>query len=295
VGGEAPASVRRFTVNQEKRLSEDGRVDFAAQGVARADIATSDVISAHRAYLPLDVVGRVIWDPEALIVTGTKGPLPTLMRERDGLPVSKGWDSVRRNQRLFQPFYWRDPASGRVSPSSQIAVYDTMSDETGTLIDVPCPMLEVASQDEAGDLYFSSGAASASSPGTCVARVKAGAETLDAGFTLRFADVTGGHEGAELHYTGNGKGVFAVFDAGRKSGSAWRLWSLDLQARNAAPVDGVDDFDGYFTTFTDGRRTLLLIASSDFRSTIWYELRDGRGMRRFEMRSVVTQFFKVAP
>jgi hypothetical protein len=220
--------------------------------------------------------------------------------DRDGLSVRLGYHHAVRGNTAFQPFYWSDADFFVHAATSQIAVYDAETDATKAVLDVSCPGLQTVTRDEAGTLYFSNSTSaviprlfSASAPGACMARIMSGQETVDPGFALNFADVTEGRQGGTFQYLANGKGIFQVFHHERitiapdadpfeiGSSANWRLWTLDLNTRAAAPIDGIDYFGGQYSAFTVGGRTFVLLPSSDYATTAAYEiLSDGTAIKR---------------
>jgi hypothetical protein len=155
----------------------------------------------------------------------------------------------------------------------------------------PCPNLDGATIDQAGDIYFSNWIYSPGSTLTgkggkaCVTRIAAGSEAIDPGFSLKLGELTGGHEAAALRMVGPGRGLVSVFHEGNQPfdpakddvstwlfGNNWKFWTVDLAARSAQEVTGVGwHAGGYYSERIDGR-TYLLVPGDQYASTNIYEL-----------------------
>jgi hypothetical protein len=308
--GETPTAAR-FGIAGNGAWIEEGAVSFA--NYRSSGGAKNILVSPGKALLELDVLGHIVWDPAELRIIGVEPAPPGIPLEREGMNVLRSHDHVLRGDRLFQAFYWSDKTYDHYAPISQIAVYDTQTNKPTTVLDAPCPHLHIGSQDTEGNVYFSNGSLSGTSPllfkdqaRNCIVRIKAGEEKLDESFTLRFADVTEGREGAGFRPLGTGRGFFAAFHHERITirpesdskkvnySSNWRLWTLDLTTRKAAPLEGFDYFAGQYTAFTFEGRTFVLLPSADYKTTTTYELAaDGTAVKRFESTGWTFHMFQV--
>jgi hypothetical protein len=79
-----------------------------------------------------------------------------------------------------------------------------------------------------------------------------------------------------------------------------RLWMIDVEARTAAPVEGIDAFafinPGFFHAVIDDRVFVFLGDGSTNNppSTVVYEIdRSGRASRRFESPGSITQWVRI--
>lgn len=295
---EAP-EVTRFDVSDEGTWTEEATISFANH-VSEGGVVSA-FVDATSAYAPEDVLARVIWDPKAMAITDVRDAVAGVPLERDGYSVYLGHDHAVRAGRVYQPVYWSDDELLNYSPISQIIVYDAASDAVVGVLDAPCPHLHIASRDSAGNLYFSNGARSGTSPlfsteaaKNCVVRIKAGEDTLDESFTFQFAEVTDGREGAAFRILDRGEAFFAVFhdenvtitpdsDPWEVGLSAnWRLWRMDLETREAAPIEDVPAFSGQYLSYRFGERTFLSFPSADRSSTSTQEiLSSGEVVERF--------------
>lgn len=311
--GEAP-ELRRYTVGAGCGLQEDGRMSFANYGPAVAPLYKNVFVDASTAYMQLEESRRIIWNPETLQISGT-GDAPGLPSERDGLTVRAGYDrsTAVRSGYSFQPFYWADNSFYRFSPTSQIAVYSNADDRLAKLIDAPCPGLDMATQDEAGHLYFSNWVFSTAAPvlsddapDNCAVRIKAGELALDAGWTRKLSDIVGGRQTVAYRYLENGVGIVAVLHSEDMNitentepnaitgGSHWRLWRVNVEAGTGQPVDGLGKFAGGYYAFRIDGRTFLLLPSADYAKTTVYELGvQGAAEPRFETLGWAYQLVKL--
>ncbi|OJH39527.1 MxcI [Cystobacter ferrugineus] len=311
--GEAP-EVLRYNVSDDGSLQDAGKVSFANYGLQSAALYLNHFVDSTSAYMSLDETRRIVWNPSTMQISGALDA-QGLASEREGLVVKSSYDRARvvRDGFSFQPFYWTDGTYYDFLPGSQIAVYSNADDSLVKLIDAPCPGLDVATQDEAGNIYFSNWVFSAaapvledSAPDTCVVRIKAGEQVLDSAWTRSLSALVGNRQTAAYRYLANGVGIVAVFHAENvvinnetepsviTSGNHWKLWRVNLDAGTAAPVEGLDFIAGGYYAFRIEGRTFLLLPTSDYaRTSIWELGVDGAAVKRFETLGWAYQLVKV--
>ncbi|WP_394827846.1 MxcI [Pendulispora albinea] len=310
--GEAPL-IMRFGITEDKKWKDEGNVNFANYGSSAG--LWGNGFGSAKGYMTFNNVDRVVWDPATLTIHGRTTASADLVRDRNGLLVRASYDRalIAQGDRLYWPYYWSDGDYYHFDGGSQIAVYDTGTDQIRRLIDAPCPGLDYASKDDEGNLYFSNWVFAtaapvfaAGAPKTCVVKVKAGTDTVDPSFTFNFADVTQGRQAAAFQVIGRGQAFFAVLHDEKidkasapdpKSaiyGNVWRFWSFNLVTKEAKPIEGIDTFaGGYRATVVNGR-TFLLLPRSDYASSVTYELLpDGTAKRLFESLGWAYQFIRV--
>lgn len=301
--GEEPV-VHRFSINDDGTLSEAGRLSFANYGLTTWSIDKwgNTVVSPTKAYLVNAANGsHIVWDPSALEIVGeveTEG----LVDETLTLQASP---AVVRGDKLFRMYTWYDWANFEWSSKPQmLGVYDVENDQLVELVEqTDCPSLYGApSLDEEGNIYFSNfvwspmEALVLDGPASCARRVPAGQESFDEDWTLTYTDITDGREAGVLRYIGDGAALLDVFHDERAEITAetdpatlgrsanWRLWSIDLEAKTGAPLEGIDFKPaGYSDVEIDGR-TFLLLPSADYASTTAYEISGGEAVKAFEMQ-----------
>ncbi|WP_394828067.1 MxcI [Pendulispora albinea] len=309
--GDSPV-VTRFEVGNRGSWKEEGRVSFSNYA-PRAPLFSNAMAGPTRAYMAYNTVDRAVWDPSTMQIVSQQPHDAQLPLVRDGLKVDSASSRgiVTRDQRVFWPVFWPNDDYTSFSKTTQIAVYDAQTDATRALLETPCPGLDFATQDEAGNIYFSNWIFSAvaphyhaDAPKNCAVRIKKGEERIDPDFSLRFSDLTGGREAAAFSYIGKGKGFMTVFHhervpAGMSQKDAaesnnWRFWRVDLTNRTAAPVDEIDYFGGGYGTFKLDGRTFVLLVSKGYASTTTYEvLPDATIVKRFESRGWGHEILKI--
>jgi hypothetical protein len=273
-------------------LVERESVSFAGYGLASLGFWLNKFISPTKAYLFNDASEAIVWNPEAMEITGTI-PLPALDAP-DGFQLFNGYSdraAVVRDGRLYQSFYFTDQSFFEFTPNSLIAVFDVETDTLLDVLDVPCPGLDHATVDDRGDIYFSGwvyaagGAVALDQPPTCVVRVPASGAEPNVAF--KFADVTGGREGGVMRYIGNGRALISVLHDERVTltpttdpsevafAANWRFWTYDIASGSASPIDTIDWNAGAQYSFDIDRRTLMLVALADYSATDVYDLGDG--------------------
>jgi hypothetical protein len=310
--GEAP-KITRYEVYDNAALKEDGSLSFTNYGLATASFFHNVFVDPTTAYMHLEEVSRVVWNPTEMVIEG-EADAPGLDAERDGLTVRAGFGRAAevRDGFVYQSFYWTDADYYLFAPQSQIAVYDAADDSLVKLIDAPCPGLDVATQDEEGNLYFSNWVFSAAAPlietdapETCTVRINAGEQKIDEAWTRSFTDLTGGNSITAFRYLKDGKGIAAVLNEDAldinadtdptviSGGANWQIWLFDLENGTAEPIAGLDGIAGAYYAFTFEGRTFLLLPAADYASTTVFEIADGEAVERFTVPGWAYQFVKV--
>jgi len=123
------------------------------------------------------------------------------------------------------------------------------------------------------------------------------ADSFDPSWQLNFgADVTGGREAGILRYLGGGKALLDVFHAERAAIDAatdpdelantpnWRLWSVDLETKTGAPVEGLDFKAGGYQDVTLGERTFLMVPNEDYSETTAFEVVNSQAVQGFSIQ-----------
>ena len=278
--------IGKYTV-QDKTFKDAGKVNFSSTGVVEVGFWTSVFISPEKAYVFNNTAEAIIWNPKTLEITGSI-KLPEF-KNRDALEPFPGYSdraAVVRGKRLFQPIYWTSTENFfSYDKASQILVIDIEKDEIVETLDAPCPGLDFATQDDEGNIYYSSwvfappAAAVVEQPKTCIVKIPAGDDTkVETAFNV--ADVAEGHEGGALRYVGNGKAVLSVFHLEHATGDKdvqtvafgpnWRFWSIDLKSKKAEAIEGIDWNAGAAYTSKVGSDTFLLVPDGDYASTTFY-------------------------
>jgi hypothetical protein len=301
--GEQPI-VERFSVAADGSLTLDGELSFANYGMPywTIDAWGNTMVSPTKAYFSNPGDGSlIVWNPTSMEIV-RELPLPMLAPA--GLELQSS-PAHLQGDRLFRLFSWASFDTFEFSRApQQLGVYDAVSDELLSLVeDNRCPAVySEPFADEAGALYFSNhvwspmetlvkGAAQ-----SCALRVLAGETAFDPDWQFRYADFADGREGAVLRYVGAGQALADIFHDERTpissdtdpselgASSNWRLWTVDLETGNGAPIEGLDFKPGGYNDVHVGGRSLILMPSADYARTTGYELVDGTAVRRFEIQ-----------
>jgi hypothetical protein len=199
---------------------------------------------------------------------------------------------IARDGFLYQAYSWTDTEAYRMANTSVIVVVDTDTDDVVDIIEANCPDLNVATQDQAGNIYFSNWVYSPvatiinGDAEACVVKLPKGQSAIDDDATFKFADVTGGHEGAALTMTASGKALVSIFFEGRQEydpnedifdwifGENWKTMQLDLETLETTEVEGIGwNGGGMYTNRVHGVDYLLMPIDS-YQSTELYSLDD---------------------
>jgi hypothetical protein len=286
--GEAP-TVTRYELDGDGAPVETGKVSFANAGAA-STLFTNWFAGPARAYVDISGDQRLIWDPGSMTTVG-KLAISNLARKQGNNELWASYDRgvAVRDGKAFQPFYWANFDFYTFHPSSQIAVIDTARDAVASMIDAPCPGLDVATRDDQGNIYIGPWTFSQllrlsdpAQPENCVIKIPAGGETFDPTWTRSFSSLTGGREAGALRNIGNGVALLSVLDpalvppstpARQLAGlSIWRLWRVDLASWTGAPIDGLEPFDGGYYAFLVDGKAVVLLPYEDYSKTQAFEI-----------------------
>lgn len=273
---------------KDKQLEELGAVDFSNTGVPGVGFWSAVFVSPEKAYV-FNKTEAIIWNPEKLEITGnmalpeleTRGTLTGFVSYTDRAAVLRG-------NKLFVPVYWTNEDDFfSYDAKSRILVIDTEKNEVVEALEAPCPGLDFATEDEDGNIYFSSwvfappAAAVLDQPATCVAKIAAGNDSVvENAFDVK--DVTDGLEGGALRYVGDGKAILSVLDPTHETdgqdvetiawGDNWRFWTLDLATREASPIEAIDWNAGAAYTSQVGDETFMLVPNGSYDATTVYRV-----------------------
>ncbi len=292
--GEAPR-ITRYSVESPTEISELETLEFLGAGYA-----DSEFVSETKAYVFEE--DAIVWNPDEMVIEG-RFELPVEDDRADDMLFSglyEGRAVAISGNRMYVTAHWANWDDYRVSEDSLIVVIDTDEDRVIKTIPVDCPYFDFTSVDDDGTVYFSNWVYSV--PQTllegkrkaCSVRILPGQDDVDPSWSLEFASVTEGREGAALYAIGGGKAVFSVFydelaETGGDidmstyaDGAYWRFWLLDLEDLAAAPVDGIDFFAGGFGASRVNGETFVLLPSSSYESTTVYSIdTDGAAIQRW--------------
>jgi hypothetical protein len=314
--GEEP-TISQFEIDEDSNWTERAKLSFLSQGVPAygAGFERHWFLDEHTAYLTLEVTGRIVWDPTRFEIVEVLNDT-SLKSERDDLVLDATFNRPPRLLKgpVLKPFYYRDEDWYLFGPNTSIAVYDPDTHEESAVVDVPCPALEVMSQDEQGNTYFSPWTYGPAlglfgeGPDTCIRRLKSDS-TLDEDWAPDFRDWTDGRPVQVLRYVGDGKALATVLHLEEVDGdfgsgydetlayeldSHWRLWLFDLENESARPVAGIGATGSGFNMERLDDRTFVFVPDEDWSSTTIYELEaDGSAIERFSVGGVVNSWLKV--
>lgn len=303
VGEPGAPTVHRYSVSASGALEDEQTISFANYGLDAGviDAWSLEFISPTKAYLFDWREGtHIVWDPTAMTISGEISPPAEFLRE--GLSMD-GSPAIVRGDRMYRSIFWADYDTATYSTDHILAVYDVENDELiETITETRCPAPgNLTHADEAGNLYFSNwiwpiaGTLLNDAPQSCVLRIPVGSDTFDPTWTLSYAELSGGHEGAMFTHLGEDQGLVAIFDESRTTieedtdpwalaGSpVWQIWNVDLSAGTGAPVEGIPDNTGAYTPAFLGDRTFLMVPTEGWASTEFYELTGGGAVRGLDV------------
>jgi hypothetical protein len=314
--GEEP-EIYQYEFGADRNWNELARLSFVGLGLPSygAGLERHWFLNEHVAYLTHEVTSRVVWDPTDMLILDVKDDT-NLEREADGLVLDATFNRppLLLEGPVLKPFYYRDEDWFLFGPNTPIAVYDPETHAERAIIDVPCPALEVMSQDEDGNTYFSPWSYGpelslfGEGPATCIRRVKRDS-TLDEDWTPELSAWTGGRPVQVMRYVGGGKALATVLHVDEASvdfasgydqelaaelDQHWRLWELDLDAETARPVEEIGASGrGFYLSVIDGR-TFVFVPNETWTVTTIFEFTgDGHARERFKVPGIVSNWVKV--
>ncbi len=314
VGSPAEPRVTRYSVSSSGELIDEGSVDFGNYGLQAGNLDAWNVsfISPTKAYLLDFVEGTtIIWNPTTMELIG-EIPAPTELL-RDGWSID-GSPAVIRGDRLYRTFFFANYDTAEYSPDSYLAIYDVAKDKVVELVkETRCPATgNLTHVDEAGNAYFSNwiwpiaGTLMRDAPKSCVLRLNAEEERFDPEWTLDYSSLAEGREGAMFSYLRDGQALMAVFhdentsfdettDPWAYAGSNnWSVWSLDMTANTAEPVEGLGLNGGAFTPLRFEERDFIMVPDAEtWSSTQIYEIEGNRATPTVEVPGWTYQLVKV--
>lgn len=194
-----PATMTRLTVAEDLQLTAGPTLSFLNQGVSGG--ASTVYISATRAYTlspALDLV--VIWDPQAMLITGTLEMTPP--ERAEGLNTFAGQGYVAGGAVIWPLMSTNWDGEG-YHPAAAVAIASATTESPVRIVeDARCVGSDGAHVDTNGDLYLRAGGywGSAAAYGdraaetrTCVLRIKADAATFDPDFLVDISELTGSY------------------------------------------------------------------------------------------------------
>jgi hypothetical protein len=318
--GQEP-TITEYAVTDDLEWQDGRTISFASFPLDdNANFYYQFLLNDTTAILPYAFTKRVVWNPSEMTITGTfedSSVAPT----RDGLAIAGGGNrnAVRYSDAILQPFFYTDNDYATYAPTSVLAVYDPVTHLETKVVDLPCPGVSLATQDETGRTYISSWdsaiarALYGDAVAPCVTRVNAD-QTVDEAFTTDFTDITDGRYTNNFRYIGGGKGLAnvlhheliagadftaeydpAVAETIGTSGPHWKLWLLDVENGTGKPVEGITVEFGSGAQFAvlDGR-TFVFLPYADWGRSKVYEIgADGVAVERWDTAGDIFKWIRV--
>lgn len=308
-------TITRYTVDGRKLVAHE-TIGFGDYGLTDFGFWTNVFVATDKAYFLHGSAEYIVWNPRTMQITGTI-PLPPQAAHGE-LALQPGYAdraAIVRNGRAYLPLYWTDPDTYfAYAQDSVIAVLDIATDKVVDMIQAPCPGLDYASADAAGNLFFSAwvyapgAAAVLAQPATCAFEIPADGSAPHVAFQI--ADLTDGREGGAVRFLSNGRAMLSVFHDERFTiddktnvsdvtfGPNWRFWSFDATqsplGTGAAPIAAFDWSSGAQYTYDIANQPYMLVAAGDYSATTVYQLDgttptpaftvDGWSLRLFQVR-----------
>jgi len=314
--GDKP-EITKYGVDAYGAWIELGRLNFGAYGVPSygAGFERHWYLDERVAYLTHEVVGRIVWDPTDMVIVGEvlDTTLPAMLGDKV-LDAAFNRPPLFYEGPVLKPFYYRDEDWNIFGEVSPIVSYDPVTHAESSVIQAPCPGLEVMSQDEQGNTYFSAWTYDpipslfGQGPTPCILRVKLGGG-IDETWAPDFRAWTGGRPVHVFRYVRDGKAIGTVlhtdevqgdFSAGYDEYLAeelhnhWRLWEFDLVNASARLIEEIPASGSGFSMAEIDDRTFLFVPNAEWSASTVYELGlDGHATPRFDVAGIVNNWLRV--
>lgn len=314
IGQADSPTVTRYALSADLEFEqEEEPISFALWGLSGGQFWNAIWLTPEKAYMNnLSGQEYVIWDPSTMSIEGST-PHPDLP-EVEGYVVrtsSTNRGSITRDGKLYHSYYWTNEEYTSYTPESAIAVYDIETDELLSVIDAPCPGLEVATMDDDGNIYYSSWTGLPGlhlvleEPAPCTIKLPAGEDKVDTSWTIHWPDITDGRHGASMLYQGNGHALVSIFhdedveydsksDAFEIIGTEnWKLWRISLEDKTAEPVEDIAPNSGAIYLRRIGDYSYALVPTTDYASSIVYQVDGASAEPLFETLGWSTRLFQL--
>lgn len=194
------ARMTRYAVTDDLELKKGPTLSFREEGAGNGSGFGSTVyISPTRAYTLSSALDRVIvWDPEAMELTGTIDMEPP--ERADGLSTSPSAGHVVGDSVIW-PLRSTEWDGQNYFPGVAVAIADAHSDDEVRIVeDYRCVGSDGALVDDKGDFYIRAGGYWGTSAAygkdaddvrTCVLRIKKGEDVFDSDYLIDMKELTG--------------------------------------------------------------------------------------------------------
>jgi hypothetical protein len=292
VGEAESPTVTKYSIAEDGALVAEGTISFANYGLDTGQFDSWNVtfISSTKAYLLNFKDGTtIIWNPSTMEIVGDIPPADEFYREGYSFESTPG---ALRDGLLFRTVSWANYDEAEYPSDFLLAIYDVEKDELVELVpETRCPVPgNLVHRDEAGNIYFSNwvwptaGVLMRDAPSPCVLRIQPEENRFDPEWALDYREVTDGRQGAMFSYLGDGQALISAFYDERTSfdettdpwsyvgSNNWRIWTMDLESKVGAPLEGMDYNGGAFTPVQLDDRLFLLVpggAEDNWASQLW--------------------------
>jgi hypothetical protein len=299
--GETP-TLTRYEISREGVLSQGKSLSLAGQGFSTALVNRSGVVflSPTKAYfIHQEDLKAVVWNPTTMEIEGAIELPPEL--QKPGYGVVFDGKAQRQGSDLLLVATWADHTNGRYPAGAVVLTIDT---DTNTVVakrdDPRCSQVFDSMKHPSGDIYYACSTWSAATnrvlgaefaAPSCLLRIRAGQRHFDPDYYLKIADLTGGQVAGGLIPGRGTEGFIRVLDealfpivptatvAEVTGAQAWRWWRLDLDARTAAPLDGLAPSAAGGTEIAIDGTVYTALSKQDFSETTLIDLAAPEGPR----------------
>lgn len=230
-----------------------------------------------------------------------------LPRELDGLPLHAAGNGnyLRFKGKSWLLYNYMDEDWWRFGSKSYAVSYDPKTHEEVERLELPCPGIDTATQDEAGNTYLSSGSYTGllalydMGPKPCLVKLNASGE-LEESWTTDLTDVTEGRPVSALEYARDGFAFVNVLHHERlgvkpddkeipaevvesvSNDENWQVWLINLKDRTGRPLDEITGRMGQSAVQRIDGRAFLTVGYDDWSRTKLFELGDDDELKQVD-------------
>ena len=153
---EGSSNITQWKVDDNLTWTKGPTVNFSQYPLPEgANLFFNFQVDDHTMYMPFDITKRIVWDPTDMKIVRTieTSKLPLQVDGLMALPAGNR-TGIQYKGTIKAPFFYLDEDYLKFAEKTTLAVYDRKTHEEIGLIDLPCPGLAVATQDEEGYTYY---------------------------------------------------------------------------------------------------------------------------------------------
>jgi hypothetical protein len=189
-------SIKRFVVDDDLQLVDDGEMSFLNHGVTYFDTGWTFIDDEHAYYMNSEQLEVIVWNPKTMTIEGT---IDLSQLKVEGFADFYADGGTLIGDKLYAIYWNNDYEAGQLEPAVTVAVISTTEQKViGTIRDERCWSAWPGSVLPDGHLYIPGNAATSGMQfsnkptplGNCLLRIKLGETEFDGDFVKQMDDLT---------------------------------------------------------------------------------------------------------